>query len=475
MKWEIGQNVEVQSRTWPGINKPGGCAKIIKVHITSDGNYTEGLDVKYLLGGGCEMKIDPAIVSPIETLERGKRARRGREFLMKREDDVKAEGKGRSQIDSSLIKKKKPNAKGAKKANIPSPQSSATFSTPRKRRKIDKKPTKVTPIPKMVTTKKKIDFVSPMLDDTGLPPNAHLKNGRSKDSVARGLVFDKFDEIDQQQNRAKVKQKILWQSNHQSKQEQDRSKNDIHKRSAASNNNLILPRNHTNSNSVARNTITPKSSINRFDDNLSRQKERKNDTNNTVRSNMKSVGVRLKSNKDTKLSDLATAKAQIRSPRYKLSASSSSFSRTKSAYDKNKNALSSRAVSEENRKPLLDVYRREKEKAIEFMNEMIGHPTQHEIGNNANNDGQSKIAPASLKENTSFMSTNSQYGEFLSHVYKVWCEVNEEEVSVVKFQEIFQVVTLNLFSVDELDKHIKSYCDEGKEVMLSDGVMYRIN
>ena len=107
---------------------------------------------------------------------------------------------------------------------------------------------------------------------------------------------------------------------------------------------------------------------------------------------MKSVGVRLKSNKE---------------PRYKLSASSSSFSRTKSAYDKDKNALSSRAVSEENRKPLLDVYRREKEKAIEFMNEMIGHPTQHEIGNNANNDGQSKIAPASLKENTSFMSTNS--------------------------------------------------------------------
>ena len=68
-----------------------------------------------------------------------------------------------------------------------------------------------------------------------------------------------------------------------------------------------------------------------------------------------------------------------------------------------------------------------------------------------------------------------QYGEFLSHVYKVWCEVNEEEVSVVKFKEIFQIVTLNLFSVDELDKHIKSYCDEGKEVMLSDGVMYRIN
>ena len=60
-------------------------------------------------------------------------------------------------------------------------------------------------------------------------------------------------------------------------------------------------------------------------------------------------------------------------------------------------------------------------------------------------------------------------------MYKVWCEVNEEEVSVVKFKEIFQIVTLNIFSVDELDKHIKSYCDEGKEVMLSDGVMYRIN
>lgn len=70
------------------INKPGGCAKITKVHYTEDGSNIEALDVKYVLGGGCEKEIDPAIISPYETLERGGRKRRGREFLMDRAQDV---------------------------------------------------------------------------------------------------------------------------------------------------------------------------------------------------------------------------------------------------------------------------------------------------------------------------------------------------------------------------------------------------
>jgi len=46
----------------------------------------ESIDVKYVLGGGFEKEIDPAVVSPFETLERGGRKRRGRDFLMERAD-----------------------------------------------------------------------------------------------------------------------------------------------------------------------------------------------------------------------------------------------------------------------------------------------------------------------------------------------------------------------------------------------------
>ena len=42
----VGDLVDVQSRTWPGINKPGGAGRVLKVD-TDNGM----LDVKYTLGG----------------------------------------------------------------------------------------------------------------------------------------------------------------------------------------------------------------------------------------------------------------------------------------------------------------------------------------------------------------------------------------------------------------------------------------
>ena len=42
---EKGDTVSVLSRTWPGVNKPGGAGRIWKVN--EDGTY----DIKYLLGG----------------------------------------------------------------------------------------------------------------------------------------------------------------------------------------------------------------------------------------------------------------------------------------------------------------------------------------------------------------------------------------------------------------------------------------
>ena len=46
-----------------------------------DSKAVVGLDVKYLVGGGSERQIDPCLVSHFETLQRGGRQRRGREFL----------------------------------------------------------------------------------------------------------------------------------------------------------------------------------------------------------------------------------------------------------------------------------------------------------------------------------------------------------------------------------------------------------
>lgn len=64
------------------INKEGGCARITNIHFASDGINIEGLDVKYVVSGGSEKKLDPSIVAPFETGSgRGSRKRRGRDFL----------------------------------------------------------------------------------------------------------------------------------------------------------------------------------------------------------------------------------------------------------------------------------------------------------------------------------------------------------------------------------------------------------
>lgn len=48
-----GDLVEVQSRTWPGINKPGGSGRIVRVHQETDenGQPVAVYDVRYVLGG----------------------------------------------------------------------------------------------------------------------------------------------------------------------------------------------------------------------------------------------------------------------------------------------------------------------------------------------------------------------------------------------------------------------------------------
>ena len=69
-----------------------------------------------------------------------------------------------------------------------------------------------------------------------------------------------------------------------------------------------------------------------------------------------------------------------------------------------------------------------------------------------------------------------RYREFLSHLYKVWIRIDdEEEISEKRFREVFHEVTGNSFSTPELESHIDVLCDEGKDVMRSDGMLYRIH
>ena len=48
-QYKVGILVTVESRTWPGINKPGGVGKITKFWRDDDG--VERVNVKYVLGG----------------------------------------------------------------------------------------------------------------------------------------------------------------------------------------------------------------------------------------------------------------------------------------------------------------------------------------------------------------------------------------------------------------------------------------
>lgn len=67
-------------RTWPGINKPGGHGKIININYSSLG-VVDTLDVKYTLNKTIDTNLDTELVKPHIELSRGRRSRKGRDFL----------------------------------------------------------------------------------------------------------------------------------------------------------------------------------------------------------------------------------------------------------------------------------------------------------------------------------------------------------------------------------------------------------
>ena len=74
-----------------------------------------------------------------------------------------------------------------------------------------------------------------------------------------------------------------------------------------------------------------------------------------------------------------------------------------------------------------------------------------------------------------FLLAIRRYEEFLSHLHKVWTKIDdEEEISEDNFKSVFQQVSGGSFSKTEVEKHLSAYCDEGKEVVLSNGMLYRV-
>lgn len=159
------------------INKPGGCAKITEIQYHDDGTTLKSYDVKYVVGSGGEKELDPALIFPFETLERGRRSRRGRDFLIPASD---TENKDKSERTNKKKRKDHPN-KGNRSTKLgkgntaddPPPQGSLATTTPTTP---DRKPPKskakrVTPIPSLVIAKENVD-ISPLERLTAETSNA---------------------------------------------------------------------------------------------------------------------------------------------------------------------------------------------------------------------------------------------------------------------------------------------------------------
>ena len=386
--------------TFFSINKPGGCAKITKIHKTEDGNYIEGLDVKYLVGGGFERNVDPCIVSPFETLDRGGRKRRGRDFLFEREKDLqKKNQEDEEEEQQQQEEKSKRNmndhecdvsdtddrdggVSAAAKESSSSRQSITTYSTPQKKRnKAASKPKKVTPIPKMVKIgTNAIDSISPMTEDRPtttssqnnkreensammLPPAASQTHRRSSSSPSpgvarRGGLFSDVDlDNDRQQQTATTNMK---------KTMKDKSTGLSRRGDGEENNN--------NSTSMM--------------DRKPAAKPKSNVASKTIGAG--TGGLRLKSNIGTSIMGVSKKTSKPSFSRttsaYAASAAGATTSSTNDDLDCNIPGSSSKMAASAtaaraavttstpsiNRKPLLDVYREEVKKARDFMDKMVG-------------------------------------------------------------------------------------------------------
>jgi hypothetical protein len=136
----------------------------------------EALDVKYILSGCIDKNIDPAIVSAFETLQRGGRKRRGREFFMEVVPQSEKQNKGAAKKNvaekptkvkaKTAIHNQQPgmenNAAARPPEPSPVPTTESSPTTPERKPKPKAKRVVVTPIPSIVIADSKKIQVSPL-------------------------------------------------------------------------------------------------------------------------------------------------------------------------------------------------------------------------------------------------------------------------------------------------------------------------
>jgi len=133
----VGQEVDVESRTWAGINKPGGHATIIKVHHDEYSSVPTGVDVKYVLGGR-DFAVELTYVKAHVDLNRGSRGRRRDVKMNVGTFGGEQKTTGRSRRGGGGNKKKAENANRGgkkKKALLSSPTKSKKGGSAVKKRK----------------------------------------------------------------------------------------------------------------------------------------------------------------------------------------------------------------------------------------------------------------------------------------------------------------------------------------------------
>jgi len=181
------------------INRPGGCARITKVHYAKDGRSVQSVDVKYVVGNGSEKEIEPSLMRPFETLERDGRKRRGRDFLMAQADEVVKKVKHAiSQQQQQKKTTKRVTTNDTKNVTVTpmdktqgQPDHSTSLSTPItpehpsmiKDKKSSSKPVIVRTVPSFIIANSSSMEVSPLQE----PMNRGIDASKKTTLVRRGL------------------------------------------------------------------------------------------------------------------------------------------------------------------------------------------------------------------------------------------------------------------------------------------------
>jgi hypothetical protein len=110
----VGDTVTVVPRTWPGINKPGGAARVVKVHV--DGT----VDLKYIMGGR-ESKVAPCYITSDNLLGTSRKRKTTETFEWSGSPSRKTST--RSDETRSASKQMKPEVKRDSSTEIGQPRS----------------------------------------------------------------------------------------------------------------------------------------------------------------------------------------------------------------------------------------------------------------------------------------------------------------------------------------------------------------